>query len=702
VLDPACGSGIFLVETLRKIIEKERLNSTESKVSDTKLWKLIKDNLFGIDIDSDAIEITIFSLYVTILDYKKPAEIEKFKFQKLIGENLFGNAEADFFNTDHVFNKKIKDIDFIIGNPPWGSVESSRYLQYISSRNSTEKQKNETDWVKLEIGDKEICQAFMIRTSDFVSENKTPSCCFIVSSKVLYNGQNSSKTFRNYLLENFSINQVVELSPVNNKIRGGNHIFEHAKQPAAIISFVPQRNIKLSRNNVVQHITVKPNKFFIYYKTVVIEKHDVKSIKQEYFMEKYGGYDWLWKVLVHGNVLDIHFLKRLKQNQVTLKNLINDGECESNGGLKLVDGNNKYDTSEIFNFDYFDAETGFKPYSCVPQLKWKKYVENKNIKNGKIGYLPDINFFKGDKLLIKKGIVLEPNPEMGEHHFQGVSAFSDNRICFTATVCSIKPKGNIYSDKSFLPALSGLFNSKFFTYYLLNTSTSAGIERSRINFDDFFKFPLLWNKELGDLALSITNQFSEVFHMPVMNHGTKKKIESEIYKLYKINDQESALIDFALEISLPILLREHLSDIFKPIDIEDDEDKKYLKNYIKIILLSFKQRFKSIGMILNATLKISDYFIRIDFYIASNHHEAQIFKVANDNLDLLIGDLGIYEVCRQLYFQQDVRGFTDDSFYIIKPNEKKLWHKAVAYLDALEFEEEITKAEINRSKKEKI
>ena len=35
--------------------------------------------------------------------------------------------------------------------------------------------------------------------------------------------------------------------------------------------------------------------------------------------------------------------------------------------------------------------------------------------------------------------------------------------------------------------------------------------------------------------------------------------------------------------------------------------------------------------------------------------------------------------------QKDIRGFERDGFYIIMPNEKRLWHKAIAYLDAEEF-----------------
>ncbi len=215
----------------------------------------------------------------------------------------------------------------------------------------------------LQIGDKEICQAFIIRTSDFASKTKVPQCCFVVSSKILYNTESSSKAFRNYLLRKFHINQVVELSPVNNKIRGGNHIFDDARQPAAVITFKYEPQNLPTYNNVIKHITVKPNLFFLYYKTIVIEKHDVKNIKQEYFIEYFGGFDWLWKVLVHGSALDIHFIKRLKEDFKTVRELL--FSYEQKGGLKMKDGDKKIDTQKILNYDYLDAEKEFRPFTTL-------------------------------------------------------------------------------------------------------------------------------------------------------------------------------------------------------------------------------------------------------------------------------------------------------------------------------------------------
>ncbi|MCK4347231.1 MAG: hypothetical protein KAW47_01310, partial [Thermoplasmatales archaeon] len=60
-------------------------------------------------------------------------------------------------------------------------------------------------------------------------------------------------------------------------------------------------------------------------------------------------------------------------------------------------------------------------------------------------------------------------------------------------------------------------------------------------------------------------------------------------------------------------------------------------------------------------------------------------KTSDDNLLLKLSSLGYQKITESLFIQKDIRGFEKDGFYIVKPNEKKLWHKAIAYLDAEEF-----------------
>ncbi len=52
------------------------------------------------------------------------------------------------------------------------------------------------------------------------------------------------------------------------------------------------------------------------FKMFTVEKHDQKQLYQSYFMD----YDWIWKVLVYGNILDFYLVERLKSNN-TIKEI---------------------------------------------------------------------------------------------------------------------------------------------------------------------------------------------------------------------------------------------------------------------------------------------------------------------------------------------------------------------------------------------
>src|SRR5436853_3249897 len=71
VLDPACGSGIFLVETLRKIIEKYIIVSgieIKSEKFKTAIKNIAKENNFAIDKDLSAVQRAEINIYLTLLD----------------------------------------------------------------------------------------------------------------------------------------------------------------------------------------------------------------------------------------------------------------------------------------------------------------------------------------------------------------------------------------------------------------------------------------------------------------------------------------------------------------------------------------------------------------------------------------------------------------------------------------------------------
>jgi len=68
----------------------------------------------------------------------------------------------------------------------------------------------------------------------------------------------------------------------------------------------------------------------------------------------------------------------------------------------------------------------------------------------------------------------------------------------------------------------------------------------------------------------------------------------------------------------------------------------------------------------------------------------------NEDIDILsfIATISSERITDKLFVQKDIRGFEleKDYFYIFKPNEKRLWHKAIGYLDVNEFADAILNA----------
>lgn len=733
VLDPACGSGIFLVETLRKLIEKEmQVNPIQGNdkriiIKDKRLWQLVRENIFGIDIDSDAIEITIFSICITLLDYKTPKEINSFYFEKLKDINLFGGENADFFNEEHLFNEKLKNkisLDFILGNPPWGKTKDLRYLGYLKNRNIREKKENLEEYIKLETGEKEISQAFLLRVSDFISQSKKLNCAMIVTGKNFYNRSDTLKRWRNYFLSKFNINQIFELSGVNNKIIGGVQVFESAKQPPVIIFYSPAGPNEDTSKNLIKHITVRPNRFFHFFRTIVIEKHDFKKVLQKYFMESKGGNDWLWKTFLHGNILDYHFIKRLKGEFPDFGEIKEKYFLDCSGGVKpkdsYVEKCKKINTEEYLNWDYLNIENNreFTPYSLSPSAKWKdrqKYlIEKGRIEtDGKVARFPKY-YFTGSKLLIKMGLE-------AQHNFCAVSAYSEKRLIFTNSVCSVKPKeGTKFTDKTgdILKTMVGIINSKFATYLFLTTGASLGIDRTRAGFGEFFSLPVALNKNIGQKAVEIQKIYDELKNLEDIPDPRKNKLERKIDKLkeeieraiissYSISEQEKALIDYAINVSIPVLKREENSkkkstDIFDSLSLSKQSDRDYLSQYAQIFVEHFGNKFNDGNKYFVVDIHATRDFIGFHFRITRKPRSEERIFFKNDLTDVgminKIGNLGLYCLSTDLYVRQDIRGFNKSSFYVIKPNERKAWHKAVAYLDRVEFIDAIVKAEIKHKK----
>ncbi|NMG82746.1 MAG: N-6 DNA methylase, partial [Methanosarcinales archaeon] len=149
VLDPSCGSGVFLVESYRRLISRWMQANPNESPSAPDLKRILRENIFGVDKNSNAIRIAALSLYLTMCDYLEPRYIwNRVRFEPIINKNIF---VSDFFEKDAPFLEK--KYDLIIGNPPWASELPETAIEYLKSNDKP-------------IGDNQIAQAFLWRVAE--------------------------------------------------------------------------------------------------------------------------------------------------------------------------------------------------------------------------------------------------------------------------------------------------------------------------------------------------------------------------------------------------------------------------------------------------------------------------------------------------------------------------------------------------------
>lgn len=118
VIDPACGSGAFLVEAFRRLVWR----TTGGRPATRRLVrKILYRQLYGVDINRSALGIAAFSLYLAALelDEEPISDIGDLKFDHLIGETLF---ETDTLADQLPQAITDNSFDAVVGNPPWTFV----------------------------------------------------------------------------------------------------------------------------------------------------------------------------------------------------------------------------------------------------------------------------------------------------------------------------------------------------------------------------------------------------------------------------------------------------------------------------------------------------------------------------------------------------------------------------------------------------
>lgn len=465
ILDPCCGSGIFLVLAYRRLIELALAQSPNNKLKPTELRRILCESLYGIERNKEACYVAEFSLILTLLNYIDPPDLHRnkqFKFPSLHNTQIF---ECDFFDDESEFWKQNKKFDWIIGNPPWIELKPETINEELAR-----------SWIRRNLEEKpatgnRVCEAFSWRVVDLLDPNGYVG--LLIHANSLFNHE--SQKYRKAFFREHTVARVTNFSHLAYVLFGG-----RGDEPAATLVY-NKAKVGVEKSEIIHYAPFivnqlpnrpwsKNNKQITW--TITINENEISTISPK---DVETGEMLAWKIALWGNLRDERGIQRLnKFFSNTLNNIAKQRGWNIHQGLAI-----KTRTA--------------KGIQAAPYLRGFSLVNVKNLLKSKVRFIvPDesIQVILEDNFFIRKRggnagfltanaphIVITPNCYIYSskdfvipHPHIGISATEE--------------------DEDYLRAVSVFLSSSVIQYFLFFRSPSWGVGRNRIYTKDLKLIPL--------------------------------------------------------------------------------------------------------------------------------------------------------------------------------------------------------------------
>jgi len=246
ILDPACGSGSFLIGAYQYLLDWHRdwysdneakkwatgKNAAiyqgpggEWKLTTTERKRILLQNIFGVDIDSQAVEVTKLSLLLKVLEGESEQTLAtqlRFYHERalpdlgrnikcgnsLIGSDFYDQQELSFLDEEERYRINVFDwkaefpeimkaggFDAVIGNPPYIRMEAFKELKrYLESNYETHAERSDIYFYFVEAAHR------LLRRDAYLG--------FILSNT--FTRSESGRALRRFTIRQFAIKTLVE------------------------------------------------------------------------------------------------------------------------------------------------------------------------------------------------------------------------------------------------------------------------------------------------------------------------------------------------------------------------------------------------------------------------------------------------------------------------------------------------------------
>ena len=650
ILDPACGSGIFLVEGYKRLIMRWRNAHPGETISFGTLVSILKDNVFGIEIDKTAIRVAAFSLYLTLIDQLDPKTLwnsGNHKLPYLIydssdptlenrqGINLWCQNTIKDVNTDEFPRVKL-----VVGNPPYGRNELPEEV-----REYCKKHKFAAEYVL----------PFMHKATKFCPDGKI---ALVFSSKVLFNTTSGYVKFRKWLFTENVVSRLDNLSIFRKAPSSfGGSLFSDATCPVCVVYYTPG---KPDGESFVKYCSPKT-----FIKTnmidgLLIDESDIKMLP---ISECQKPVSRIWKVAAWGNYYGYQLINRITKR--TLEDYFKTHKWVYGRGVNADSGRLDFIPNHILSTEHISRYRS--DITAARTNLTKKY---RRVKQG---------LFKAPFVAFKQG----------QHKGEIACSLFKEDIYFTTTAFALN--GGNEDEKKVLTAY---LNSRLAKYLLFLTTSSWGVEREQIFLNEILALPSPFEHLSKEATQCIVDCFDELYDLSgaavkdeIRIEDIENTIEKEFEQAFELSEKDCVYVRDTLDFNIGIFeKRQNAIGYHRVLPNESNLYSTALTSSMDALLN--KAKIKTAATFFELT--INDPLQMVVLQLPSLRPSVE--KGNADEFKSLLKKIDAYLVSKHsdsVYLRKTLKYYEGDLVYIIKPNQKRFWSKMQAYDDAADIVNDI-------------
>jgi len=498
VLDLTCGSGVFLVEALRRLVEKKGGQAPTRDLIRSALY----DQIFGVDISEAAVRVAAFSLYLAALELDPdPQPPEALKFKKLIGCSLLIGDARDIETTPNGASLRGIDgkplaFDVIVGNPPW----TFRGKAGTDERRS----RQQPDRPRAPRGEG---LDFVLRATDF-GHAKT-RYGIVLSAMPFFAGSKTGARAARYVVEQLAPATLVNLAPLTK------WLFPTAKMPAVVL-LARHRSQNPALLTVV-NVPWSPSTEKSY--TFEIAPGDITVLP----LAEWSVDPERLKMAVFGRSRDMALLDQLRTDYESLSNWLRSVGSEWRDGLIL--GKPAKRTRDAKHLARL-------PFLKTQDLSAFQIPRSLDVFSESLAQWPRAReTYKAPLLLIKEFLKAGPRP---------VTAVAERDLVYTdAYFGASLPREQLDSAR----LISAILGSALASWFFLMTAAEFGVWKRRLLTSDVGLLPLpdpqqALDTDAGRRIIAL----EEAFRTEGPTESGLQALDSAIFELYGIDDVDQVIV----------------------------------------------------------------------------------------------------------------------------------------------------------------